>query len=75
MPLYEYTCTSCNSTFDQLRPMAQADETIDCPSCGSGETARALSAIATPNIGNDSPDLSASPSPCACGGACACGGH
>jgi hypothetical protein len=57
--------------------MGQADAAIACSACGSAHTARALSLIASPLIGKDSPDLGAAKSGggCACGGMCSCGGH
>lgn len=77
MPLYEYACLDCQDSFETLRPMSQADAAIACPTCGGEHTSRSLSLIASPQIGKDSPDLSASPSAgaCACGGMCSCGGH
>lgn len=74
MPLYEYYCQDCQGTFETLRPMSQADAAIACADCGGEHTARALSLIAAPQIGKDSPDLSSAPTTgaCACGGACGC---
>ncbi len=40
MPLYEYYCLSCQTSFDRLRPVATADEPADCPNCGSPEDVR-----------------------------------
>ena len=33
MPIYEYTCPDCGSTFELLRPLSQADQDAACPSC------------------------------------------
>ena len=30
MPLYEYYCADCQTKFDALRPMSQADTPIQC---------------------------------------------
>ena len=49
MPIYEYTCQSCNTKFDRLvRSMSTADGEArpKCPECGSDRTARALSVFA-----------------------------
>lgn len=46
MPLYEYTCGDCKSKFDQLVRTANRDDEIECPACGSAQTARALSLVA-----------------------------
>lgn len=43
MPLYEYKCSDCETMFDALRDMSEADAPITCPNCGSEETQRAVS--------------------------------
>lgn len=43
MPLYEYVCTDCGHHFDALRSMKDADKPINCRSCQSVQTKRALS--------------------------------
>ena len=43
MPLYEYKCAECETRFDALRSMADADATIACPKCGSENTGRMIS--------------------------------
>ena len=47
MPLYEYYCADCQTKFDALRPMSQADVAIQCKSCESMHTRRMLSLFAT----------------------------
>jgi len=34
MPIYEYSCKSCQERFDSIRPMSQRDEPATCPGCG-----------------------------------------
>lgn len=48
MPIYEYTCKSCDKSFEHLhRSMnGAATDKIKCPECGSTKTARALSVFA-----------------------------
>ena len=48
MPIYEYTCKSCDAKFEQLqRTMNDNGEAkVKCPACGSSRTARALSVFA-----------------------------
>ena len=41
MPIYEYYCPKCNSKFEQLRPMSQANEGVKCPYC-NGQAERIL---------------------------------
>ena len=43
MPIYEYQCESCNSTFEKL-VFKGDDETIECPDCGAKQAKRLLSA-------------------------------
>jgi putative FmdB family regulatory protein len=43
MPLYEYRCTDCRTTFEKLRPMSKADAPAICGYCGSADTSRAIS--------------------------------
>lgn len=43
MPLYEYICQECDTRFDALRAMADADAPIACPNCGCRSTHRAIS--------------------------------
>jgi putative FmdB family regulatory protein len=43
MPLYEYCCADCETRFDALRAMADADAPIACPNCGSENTCRMIS--------------------------------
>ena len=63
MPLYEYTCKSCNKTFDQLVRASDRDAKVKCPECGSTKTARALSLIA---VGGESKGAASTDTP-ACG--------
>lgn len=42
MPIYEYRCLDCNSRFEVLRPMRDADVPIACEKCASDHTTRCL---------------------------------
>ena len=33
MPIYEYVCEKCDTKFEQLRPLSQAEKPADCPKC------------------------------------------
>jgi putative FmdB family regulatory protein len=70
MPIYEYSCSDCERTFEKLRPMSKADAEASCPDCGGTHTSRALSLFAAFSRGNgDSHAVSG-------GGGCAgCGSH
>lgn len=45
MPLYEYYCSSCKSTFELLRPMSRSIEPASCPS-GHAKSQRTVSVFA-----------------------------
>jgi len=69
VPVYEYTCKSCDAKFEQLvRTMAGEPPKVKCPKCGSAKTARAMSVFA---VGAEAPKGAASPGPGMCG---RCGG-
>ncbi|WP_028844504.1 FmdB family zinc ribbon protein [Thermodesulfovibrio thiophilus] len=43
MPLYEYRCKNCNTTFQLLKSINRRDDMERCPKCGSIETERIIS--------------------------------
>jgi putative FmdB family regulatory protein len=43
MPLYEYICMDCKTTFDELRSISQADDPIRCSACEGSRTSRKIS--------------------------------
>jgi putative FmdB family regulatory protein len=75
VPLYQYTCEKCSSTFDQLVRAADRDSSkIKCPECGSTKTKRALSLIA---VGGESKGAGSADTPACgrCGEVGGCGMH
>lgn len=42
MPFYEYECANCNSSFDALQSIKEA-ELIECPQCGHSSLKRIIS--------------------------------
>ncbi|NJK78849.1 MAG: zinc ribbon domain-containing protein [Chloroflexaceae bacterium] len=72
MPMYEYQCEQCNTRFELLRPLSQADADAVCVACSNQHVRRALSLFAT----FARTDTSASTIPVSgggcCGGACGC---
>ncbi len=52
MPLYEYYCADCETEFEALRRMSQADDPIACVRCQGMNTSRAISAFAAISKGN-----------------------
>ena len=67
MPIYEYTCQSCQKKFDHLHRSMNDSQKVKCPECGSSKTARALSVFA---VGAEAPKQAArAPGMCGrCGG-------
>jgi len=47
MPLYAYRCTDCGEEFEQMRRFSEADLTPDCPVCGSSNSRKLISAVAS----------------------------
>lgn len=75
MPLYEYFCTSCQTTFETLRPAKEADEPANCPSCEHGSAQRILSLFANSvktNTNSRSTPVAVVGGGGCCGGACGC---
>ena len=71
MPLYEYFCSDCNTTFDALRPMKKSDQPIACKECEGDHTTRVLSLFFAHSEGQAVRGASGG---CACGnGMCGCG--
>jgi putative FmdB family regulatory protein len=76
MPLYEYYCSDCKDTFEQLRPAQQADSPADCPACRSMASQRILSLFASSvkTAGSDAAYQLPVGGGC-CGGGCGCHVH
>lgn len=66
MPIYEYTCHSCQQPFEKLVRFGDSGQAPECPHCHSRETKKKLSlfAAATPS-GSSAPSTGGS----SCGGA------
>ncbi len=47
MPIYEYECPACGSTFEQLIRSERDERAAMCPQCGSRKISRRLSVFAT----------------------------
>ena len=74
MPLYEYHCEPCTTTFQLLRPMSRSKDTAVCTTCGS-EARRAISVFAAITSGGGMDDACFTGDGgfgCAAGGDCAC---
>ncbi|TAK53434.1 MAG: hypothetical protein EPO24_14330 [Bacteroidetes bacterium] len=73
MPVFEYKCTSCKSTYDIYHKVREIKEDVICPSCGSNEHTRMLSAtqisMVSASGSSYAPASSCETGGC-CGGAC-----
>jgi putative FmdB family regulatory protein len=75
MPVYEYYCRSCQTKFEQLRPMKMAEATAVCPEGHQGAIRTISLFSALGRAGDEADFASMSEGGCACGGSCACGAH
>ena len=66
MPLYEFRCATCDSTFEQRRTFAEADQPVTCPE-GHLDVRRLLSVFASTS---GLPDAGGGGG--CCGGGCGC---
>jgi putative FmdB family regulatory protein len=54
MPLFDFECPACDKSVEIL---VRANETPECPECGSVKLTRLLSAPAAPHTGSRAGDL------------------
>jgi putative FmdB family regulatory protein len=52
MPIFEYRCEECGTTFERLTLRPQGAVHIACPQCGSTSTAKIFSTFST-TAGNE----------------------
>jgi putative FmdB family regulatory protein len=79
MPIYEYWCPECKTSFEKLRAMGSKDDEVSCSRCGS-PVKRMLSLVAAVGRSSDVEGgvmarHASTGGGCACGGACACRSH
>jgi putative FmdB family regulatory protein len=75
MPIYEYHCKECDSTFDTLVRNLGASDDVTCESCSSTNVRRLISRFAMVGGFDDTfvaGDVAGSAGGC-CGGSCGCG--
>ncbi len=60
MPLYEFTCTKCGKTFEELVAAGLDALGVTCPECGSGDVEKLVSRFASAGASGGS----AGPSSC-----------
>ncbi len=62
MPMYTFICRDCEQPFERKLRMSQSSETQDCPTCGSLDTRKSISAIAVGGVTRSAaPTFSAPP--------------
>lgn len=71
MPLYEYRCRDCATTFELLRPASDRELVAVCPRCESRTTMPLISLVAASRAGS-AERLSAGDGGGCCGGSCGC---
>ncbi len=52
MPVYDYHCTHCKTTFSVRKSISELDSPSACPECESLETQRLISVVAIFSGGN-----------------------
>jgi len=80
MPLYEYYCAGCQTSFEVLRVIREASQPIACPRCAMPDARRMISRFAAVSKdGSGSRMIASSQGGGGCGGcsggSCATCGH
>ena len=70
MPIYDYQCKQCGTTYDIFHKVREVPEDVVCPSCRSRESSRLISA---PNLAMGHGAVADAPPSCSTEGGC-CGG-
>ncbi len=70
MPVYEYRCSSCGSTYEVYHRRVEIIEDIVCPSCSSTKYKKLISAPSAPMKGSSTSGESCGSDDCCGGGAC-----
>jgi len=47
MPIYEFSCSTCDRSFEELVRSAEATNEVVCPKCGSQHVKRKISLFAS----------------------------
>jgi putative FmdB family regulatory protein len=70
MPVYEYKCATCNTTYDIYHKGREIAEDIVCPSCKSSTYKKLMSAAGVSTKASSSPPESCGQGDCCGGGSC-----
>ncbi len=71
MPIYEFYCEGCKTSFEHMTSMSARDKKVPCPNCGSKKTDRKLSSVSA-GSGVKGGGGGGGGGGC-CGGSCRCG--
>ena len=64
MPLFEFLCSRCGSSFEELVRSADATDEVRCPACESREVQKKISSFSSRSAGGRSSSLSSSAAAC-----------
>lgn len=75
MPIYEYHCSNCETNFEAIRRISEADDPIACKHCQSDKTSRGITAAYARSEGGSVAGSDSSCSDCSGGTCSSCGCH
>jgi putative FmdB family regulatory protein len=64
MPIYEYACTPCGKSFEELVLRKSDEAEVRCPACGSADVGRQMSRPAAARVSGGGGGGFAPPSSC-----------
>ena len=64
MPIFEFLCSECGSSFEELVRSASATGEVVCPECGSEQVVKQISTFASRISSGSSPSYSTSSASC-----------
>ena len=64
MPIFEFRCSECGASFEELVRSASSTAEVVCPECGSEQVVKQISTFASRISGGSSPSYSASAASC-----------
>ena len=68
MPLFEFVCTDCEQSFEELLRSADTVSEVSCPRCGGGQVKKKLSTFTSKTTSVSAFSLGSSASSCSTGG-------
>jgi putative FmdB family regulatory protein len=54
MPLYEYRCNTCGSSFEKMMRWSESGRVPVCPNCQSDDTSKKITTFASSSSGGES---------------------